>query len=168
MPSPPQPLDVHIQLPEPNDNLFDRLIRNPQAPDRPMREVQCSEMLRTVLVTCPTLKLFVLNWLGRMAYVNRNEIESLDWSLETEQSIGSKRDDLRIQGWTSEGRRAVLWTVEIKVAAPLHESSKWDEENGETVNQLQNYDSWLSQRNWTTKADPCSPCKTWHPPCRKG
>ena len=32
IPSPPEPLDVHVQVPRPNDTLFERLIRDPQAP----------------------------------------------------------------------------------------------------------------------------------------
>ena len=157
MPSPAQPLDVHVKIPRPNDNVFERLIRNPTAPDRPMRETQCSEMLRAVLVACPILKLALMNWLAQLVGVPTAVIDELDWTLETEQSIGSKTDDLRIEGWriTDEQRqRVVLWTVEVKVAAFFHESSKqeWDDDetpviegDPEMVNQLVNYDQWLNK-----------------------
>ena len=167
IPTPPQPLDVHVQIPRPDDNLFERLIRNPQAPDRPMRERQCAEMLRSVLVACPILARYVFTWLAARSRVTGIAIDQLHWTLETEQSIGSKRDDLRIEGWTSgeeEPRRVVLWTIEIKVAAPLHESSlqEWEEDSTETpanldvdpevVNQLVNYDNWLKQQEADHKA----------------
>ncbi|WP_146595990.1 hypothetical protein [Novipirellula galeiformis] len=80
--------------------------------------------------------------------------------METEQSIGSKRDDLRIEGFRTDEdvdeTQIVLWTVEIKVAAPLHESSRqrWGEEgleepssDPEMVSQLVNYDAWLAKQS---------------------
>jgi len=161
IPAPPQPPDVHVQIPQPADNLFERLIRNPQAPDRPMREGQCTEMLRSVLVACPTLARSLFAWLADSSGAGDISIDSLHWTLETEQSIGSKRDDLRIEAWTTgedTPRRTVLWSVEIKVAAPLHESSlqEWDEDSPEpnvhldtdpeVVSQLLNYDNWLTRQ----------------------
>ena len=164
IPTLPEPLDVHVHVPRPNDNLFERLIRDPQSPNRPMRERQCAEMLRSVLVACPGLASFVFKWLAQFNGVPHKLIDELDWSLETEQSIGSKRDDLRIEGWSTgeeEPRQVVLWTVEIKVAAPLHESSlqEWETESGpasdsdpEVVSQLENYDKWLKQQKVDYKA----------------
>lgn len=165
IPSPPAPLDVHVQVPLPADNLFERLIRDPQAPHRPMRERQCAEMLRSVLVTCPSLASFVFKWFAQLTGIPVGLIDELDWSLETEQSIGAKRDDLRIEGWrTDEGapHQTVLWTIEIKVAAPLHESGRqeWEaeieeaapEDDAEIVNQLVNYDQWLARQDADHKA----------------
>ena len=164
IPAGPEPLAAHVQLPQPHDNLFERLIRDPQAPHRPMRERQCAEMLRSVLVACPGLASFVFKWLAQFAGVPSNQIDKLEWSIETEQSIGSKRDDLRIEGWSTgkDGpQRVVLWTVEIKVAAPLHESSfqDWDEKAeptssnaAENVSQLTNYDRWLTRQKADFKA----------------
>tara|TARA_R110002049_G_scaffold2750_3_gene21824 strand:- start:12309 stop:13460 length:1152 start_codon:yes stop_codon:yes gene_type:complete len=129
-----------------------------------MREGQCAEMLRSVLVACPSLAAGVFKWLAHMTGVPIALIDELDWSLETEQSIGSKRDDLRIEGWRAvddDQQRAALWTVEIKVAAPLHESAQQDWESGsditpvddpENVNQLLNYDSWLAHQDADHKA----------------
>jgi len=164
VPSPPQPLDVHIQLPRPNDNLFERLIRDPQAPHRPMRERQCAEMLRSVLVSCPILARCVFEWLAQHAGISGITLDQLHWTMETEQSIGSKRDDLRIEAWTTgdeDPRRIVLWTVEIKVAAPLHESSlqlvdtelqTTDHDEPVIVSQLVNYDHWLRDQTADHKA----------------
>ena len=184
-PSPTLPLDVLVKIPSSNDNLFERLIRNPQAPDRPMRETQCSEMLRAVLVSCPTLKLTLMKWLAQLLGVPTAVIDELEWTLETEQSIGSKRDDLRIEGWkiTDEQRqRFVLWSVEVKVAASFHESSQqdWDddeapviEDDPNMVNQVVNYDQWLSKEaaefragfvlaiNDLTKSLPATLSETW-------
>jgi hypothetical protein len=164
IPSPRESLDVHVQIPRSGDNLFERLIRDPQAPHRPMRERQCAEMLRSVLVACPVLASFVFKWLAQLTGISNNLIDELEWSLETEQSIGSKRDDLRIEGWRTDSqdpRRAVLWTIEIKVAAPLHDSSRQDwegisevapENDPEIVSQLVNYDEWLARQDAVHKA----------------
>jgi len=123
-----------------------------------MRERQCAEMLRGVLVACPSLASFMFKWLAKTSGVPSGLIDELNWHLETEQSIGAKRDDLRIEGWRTDDdgpQRAVLWTVEIKVAAPLHESSlqDWEEEpettsdeDPEMVSQLLNYDRWLAHQ----------------------
>ena len=129
-----------------------------------MRERQCAEMLRSVLVACPILARCVFTWLAQRAGVSGIPVDQLQWNMETEQSIGSKRDDLRIEAWTTSEeapRRIVLWTIEIKVAAPLHESSlqEWDPElqttshdDLEFVSQLKNYDNWLND-DQSQKAD---------------
>lgn len=77
IPSPPEPLDVHVRFPPQADNLFERLIRDPQAPERPMRERQCAEMLRSVLVACPTLRACILKWLAQMSGVPTELISTL-------------------------------------------------------------------------------------------
>ncbi len=159
IPSPPKPMDVHVHLPPPQNNMFERLIRDPQAPDRPMRERQCAEMLCGVLIGCPVLRRHVLRWMAQRVGVPLSVADELIWQMETEQSIGSKRDDLRIEGFLAypngELTQIVLWTVEIKVAAPLHVSSRqdWSEEglaeqssDPEMVSQLFNYDAWLAKQ----------------------
>ena len=81
IPSPFERLDVHVHVPRPNDNLFERLIRNPQAPDRPMRERQCTEMLRGVLVACPTLASAVFTWLAEVTGIPVGLVDELEWSV---------------------------------------------------------------------------------------
>lgn len=149
-----------VPLPPDSENLFSRLIRDPTAPDRPVRERQCTEMVRSVLIHCPQLREQLFNWLAGLVGCDRKALLKLEWQIETEQAIGSKRDDLRIGGWPSEdpsGEQVVLWTVEVKASAPLHYSSCEGFDDAELlatsvdlpreeVVQLVNYDCWLSKQ----------------------
>lgn len=164
IPAPPRPADLRLRLPETNHNLFDRIIRDPRAPNRPARERLCTEMLCAILINAPTVRLAVLSWLAKFASVDYSTISALNWVFETERAIGVKRDDLRVEGWdqTESGSgRIVLWTIEVKVGAPLHHSSEQDAESEVSeaiqpeitlnevtdVSQLVNYDRWLSQQD---------------------
>jgi len=155
-----------LGMPKPADNLFTRIIGDPAQPDRPMRERRCTEMFRAVLVNCPILCDIVLKWLALKADCPEGLIDDLDWRMETERAIGSKRDDLRIEGWLGgdeDERLEVLWTVEVKVQAYFHESTDQTRELIESdddvmavelpkVNQLINYDAWLVQQDVSHKA----------------
>lgn len=157
IPPRPQPEDPRVHLPKDQDNLFQRLIRDPTAPNRPARETRCAEMLCSVLLNCTGLQKNIFQWLAEMAGVPLTVIEGLDWKMDTEQQIGAKRDDLRIEGWQlneEESHRVILWTVEIKVAASIHLSSLQtfdddgeidvDEVDSVLVSQILNYDHWLA------------------------
>ena len=56
--------------------------------------------------------------------------DDISLKIRTEQSIGAKRDDLRIRAWRTdeddEETLEVLWTVEVKVGASIHLSSYQD------------------------------------------
>ena len=112
------PRDLAVPVPPISENLFARLIRNPQVPDRPVRERQCTEMLCSLLLNAPELRGVLFRWLAGLAG-GPESLEDLRWTATTEQAIGKKRDDLRIAGYrdsdeeTSE--RVVLWTIEVKV-----------------------------------------------------
>jgi len=149
-------------MPRPSENIFARIIRNPRAPGRPVRERLCAELLCSLLMNCETLRLAVLKWLGSKLHESSNSLERLDqfdWRFSTEQSIGSKRDDLRIEGFEisePQETRRVLWTVEIKVHAPFHGSTDQsiDDHLGskEIVSQLFNYDDWLDKQEADCRA----------------
>ena len=152
---PPQTEEVEdFGLPDDSDNIFQRLIRNPHVESDKPRERECTEMLCSVLRNSQPLRQHLLRWLGRLTGDVPSDFGDLDFQIETERSIGSKRDDLRIEGWRQVGEEqtiAVLWTVEVKVGAGFHLSSLQAESDGEEVvvdqselvNQLLNYDSWL-------------------------
>jgi len=155
------PSSVRVPLPKIDDNLFERLIRDPTAPHRPARERLCTEMLCAVLKNAPVLRQVVFGSFAQLTDVPTAELDDLHWRLDTERSIGSKRDDLRIEGWRlseEQDNLEVLWTIEVKVAASLHESSQQIlDDEGEVVtdacqddtalvSQLVNYDLWLSRQ----------------------
>lgn len=185
----PEPaVNLHARLPSGDDNLFMRIIRDPTAPDRPVRERLCTEMLCALLRNTTTLRDEIFRWLADLSGCPQTLIKDLDWQIETEQAIGSKRDDLRIEGWRlgeDDTEEIVLWTIEVKVAAPLHESGalEFDEdqavaENTEDVagevNQLLNYDAWLARQpaprraGWVLAISDLSPAlpvgltQPWH------
>ena len=123
-------------------------------------------MLCGVLINAPVVRHVLLEWMGRIAGANTEQFDTLSWDFDTELSIGSKRDDLRIEGWIDGDEAStpiVLWTIEVKVAARIHQSSEQllDEDNekapvvdevcqGKTnttiVSQIQNYDHWLAKQ----------------------
>jgi hypothetical protein len=158
LPNVAPPPAVGITLPSATENLYERLIRDPTAPNRPARERLCAEMLCGVLLNAPTARQNLLRWLSKWTGGDVSTFANLDWRFGTEQAIGSKRDDLRIEGWTHEDdrQRVVLWTIEIKVGSGIHFSGHqdFDDEMGvlippeekdlQLVSQIENYDRWLS------------------------
>jgi len=116
IPREPESGTAHVRLPRVADNLFERLIRDPQAPSRPMRERQCTEMLRAVLVNCPALSDAVYRWLADQFRIQPDVLAGMRWIVETEGAIGAKRDDLRIEGWREadgDEQCFILWTIEV-------------------------------------------------------
>lgn len=151
-----EPKSESVNVPDASANLFDRIIRNPTARNRPMRELRCAEMLCAVLLNCPQLRISIFEELASLCGWQGLPLSELEYEIDTEQAIGSKRDDLRIEGYESKGDErlpVLLWTIEIKVQAGIHFSSR--EEFSETsedfaadenVTQIENYDSWLRTR----------------------
>lgn len=152
-----------LGLPIDSDNIFQRLIRNPHLDSDTPRERECTEMLCSVLCNSRILRSRMLRWLG--SYLNDvpSDFDQLSFEIDTEGSIGSKRDDLRIEGWRQTGEEGldlvVLWSVEVKVGAHFHESSlqnagtdEIDSDADATVNQLINYDRWLREQSAKFKA----------------
>ena len=146
-----------LDLPPPKENLFQRLIRNPHPNSDTPKERECTEMLAAVLLNTSDLRTDLLSWMGSLVGLDEDYWASDDYTLQirTEQSIGSKRDDLRIEAWRlqdDEEILEVLWTVEVKVGASIHLSSYQDleedseEDATEEVSQLINYDLWLQQQ----------------------
>lgn len=133
-------------------------------------------MLCGVLLNAPTIRRFLLVFLAKQAGIDPRHLDDLDWNCNTEQAIGSKRDDLRLEGWKVDDEdlgRVVLWTIEAKVAAPIHQSSEQllddeddtlsDAERAEdaplqeeadtaTVSQIKKYDHWLARQDATHRA----------------
>jgi len=154
LPTPQSELAEEFDLPDNDDNLFQRIIRNPHIEASNPRERECTEMLCAVLRNTSALRLSLLRWMAELIGVKIKRFDDLQFVIETEGAIGSKRDDLRIEGWieTEDDRQQVLlWTVEVKVGASFHESSPLDglEINvvdAGLVNQICNYDHWLEQQ----------------------
>ncbi len=159
---PKQPDGVKCDLPEQLENLFSRIIRDPTAPHRPARETRCTEMLCALLLNCKELKLHLFVQLAKLCGWSDIPFSEMEFDIETEQAVGSKRDDLRIEGFIkskNERRCILLWTIEIKVQAGIHDSSY--EEYGESENteltkkdvpQIENYDRWLQTQKVKHKA----------------
>lgn len=151
-----------LGLPPTQNNIFHRLIRNLHAESDHPRERECTEMLAGVLMNAPTVRTHVLGWMATAMGIGLDILAGMEFDIQTEQSIGAKRDDLRIEGRTVDGDAttpALLWTIEVKVGAFFHDSSlQADEphepphetqdqsEEGELVNQITNYDRWLAEQ----------------------
>ena len=148
-------LATELGLPDIDDNLFQRIICNPHIEASNPRERECTEMLCAVLRNTNVLRLHLLRWMADLSGTTIDRFDDLHFVIETEGAIGSKRDDLRIEGWreTEEEReRILLWTVEVKVGASFHESTPLDgvaglNEDAEFVNQVVNYDHWLANQS---------------------
>ncbi|MCC9608313.1 hypothetical protein LOC68_10910 [Blastopirellula sp. JC732] len=119
-----------------------------------MRERSCAEMLCVVLLNCPQLRTFLFQQFADQCGWRDLPLAELDYEIETEQAVGGKRDDLRIVGFDRQDETrppVLLWTIEIKVQAGIHDSSResYDEEEelgddfAASVTQLENYDRWL-------------------------
>ena len=145
---------TEFDLPEKDDNLFQRIIRNPHIETDNPRERECTEMLCAVLRNTTELRLHLLRWMANISGARDAVLNDMTFVIETEGSIGSKRDDLRIEGWhesDEDRRRVLLWTVEVKVGASFHESSPLEtmqdpDEDVGLVNQIVNYDHWLEHQ----------------------
>jgi hypothetical protein len=154
LPQPASDFVTEFDLPERDDNLFQRLIRNPHIDAINPRERECTEMLCAVLRNTTELRLHLMHWMADISGTRGVRFQDITYVIETECTIGAKRDDLRIEGWreTDEGReRVFLWTVEVKVGATFHESSPLDtmqilDEDVGLVNQVVNYDHWLEHQ----------------------
>jgi len=142
-------------------NIFERIIRDPTASHRPARERRCAEMLCAVLLNCQTFKIQTFEKLAGRCGWSTVPVSELEYEIDTEQSICGKRDDLRIEGFSGSGderKRVLLWTIEIKVQAGIHYSSRLDidgkieEAIAESVPQIENYDRWLQTQNALRKA----------------
>ncbi len=142
-----------IALPKLDNNIFGRIIRNPHSNSLNPKERECTEMLCAMLRNTSVVQQHVLKYFAGMFGQYDLDWDELRFEFQTEQSIGAKRDDLRIMGWNDAGEESelsVLWTIEVKVGSSFHDSSSIMEENLESVgdtllvNQVTNYDYWLS------------------------
>ena len=153
-------VDDGLDLPPDSENIFYRLIRDPRHSGRPMREVQCTEMLCAVMLNSPDLQLHILLWLNNLAGNQCADIEKLDWHIDTEMDAFGKRLDLKIEGFHYDASDApsVLWIVEVKVQSGFHQSSDISGTDDDTegdenlVNQIENYDYWLKKEDAEKKA----------------
>jgi hypothetical protein len=144
-----------VELPARDDNLFERLIRNPRPGSSNPRERECTEMLCALLRNTAAVQVKLIDWMAEKLGVPQDGLPNLQYEFLTEQSIEGKRDDLRIIGngpGSGKDTPIVLWTIEVKVGAGLHESTTLqvidDEDDTELlVNQLENYDHWLQQQD---------------------
>jgi len=157
IPSPVSDFAGNLGLPAISQNLFQRLIRNPRLDSTNAKERECSEMLCSLLQNAPMIARRIFAWMAGRVEFDSRYLNDLTFVIDTEQPIGTKRDDLRIIGWKNPNdmKPHLIWTVEIKVGATFHHSSSQmcaedaaiDEpvdEDSITVNQLLNYDNWLA------------------------
>lgn len=139
--------DAELGVPPPERNLFGRIIRNPHSASADPKERECAEMLTAVLQNTEITRDCLLSWLAGFTRHASRPWESRDAhvAIDTEQPIDNKRDDIRITVIRA-GVLSLLWSVEVKVGAPLHESSDLTKTaDGEAISQLANYESALLQ-----------------------
>lgn len=151
--------DTALGLPPLTTNLFQRLIRSPRIESQYAKERECTEMLCALLLNAPMLRWCLFGWMADQIGLPTETLDALTFEIETEQPIGNKRDDLRIVGRsidTTDLHPALIWTVEVKVGAWFHASGQqYDDAAAEMpvdddclpVNQLLNYDHWLSKQS---------------------
>jgi hypothetical protein len=141
-----------LDLPTREANLFARLLRREEG-GSPL-ERDCAELLAGLLVAAPAWRRC---WFEELAALvggpDASTLETLRFEIDTERRIGSKRDDLRIVGWSEarpEAEPVLVWTIEVKVGAPFHYSAAPagtdpdDEDEPGLVHQLVSYDRWLA------------------------
>jgi hypothetical protein len=160
--SAPSETAASLELPKPSENVYERLIRNPHLESATPRERECTEMLCSVLLNAPEVRRQFLQWLASLAAVSLPDLEEVEVSIDTEQPVGEKRDDLRIEAWLSDGNRThrqLLWSIEVKVGAGFSYSPRLHARRDragptdpELVNQIENYDLWLSEQPGDGKA----------------
>jgi len=148
-------LAERLSLPSDRDNLFGRLIRDPYAGTAMPKERECTEMLCVLLRNTERVRDHLLAWMARLLGQTSPAGELATYAIETEQQVEGKRDDLRIVGFrdSDESIPAVVWTIEVKVAAPMHYSSPiqgiFSEGAGnglQSTLQIENYDHWLTRQ----------------------
>lgn len=156
--------DRTVNLPLEDDNIFSRIIRDPNY--RMANERRCSEMLCSVLRNTEILRNSLLIRLSEKAGKPIPDIKNMSWVFDTEQPTELKRIDLTITGSDAEsGRVLVYWIVEIKVQSPFNMSSRivddtTEEDEGEIfdrddVNQLENYDDILGRPEMDEISNKC-------------
>lgn len=149
-------LDVELELPKPEKNLFQRLIRNPHPDSAYSKERECSEMLCVLLQSGEVLQRCLLRWLADVTDFPRQKLEDYEFEFGTEQWMQGKRDDLRITAYARDSDQklpVMIWNVEIKVGAGFHKSRRLDmgvraatqTDEIEWVNQLDNYTEYLDR-----------------------
>lgn len=145
-----QETSQHLFLPDPEHNIFQRLIRNPRPAGRLPREAECTEMLVGMLLNAPTIQLSFLEQLARRAGLNHIDFSMLTIAISTEQDMDGKRDDIRILAWMEDSPAdappSFLWTIEVKVGAGFHASLALSEAIDGDVHQVINYDHWLARQ----------------------
>ncbi len=153
--APASAMAAELSLPTISTNLFQRLIRNPRAESDRAKERECCEMLCAILLNAPTLRNHLIRWMARHVGFPPAMLDDLMFAIDTEQAIGSKRDDLRVVATSDRSvdeHPVFIWTVEVKVGASFHESEQQfgtdadghADEDRLPVNQLLNYDHWLA------------------------
>jgi len=144
-----------LALPSSSDNLFGRLIRDPYAGTAMPKERECTEMLCALLRNTEGVRNHLFAWIAQLLDQTPPDSEQATFAIETEQQIEGKRDDLRIVGFRdSDGSTpALLWTIEVKVAAPMHYSSPLEgsvpddeADSSQGIPQIDNYDHWLRRQ----------------------
>lgn len=144
-----------VRLPDSEDNIFGRVIRNPHITSLHPKERECTEMLCALLRNSIVVRNHLLNYFAGLLGQNIDHYDGLAFNFLTEQAIGPNRDDLRILGWrdTEENTElAILWTIEVKVGSTFHYGVSIADEVDDTeaepelVNQLMNYDHWLARQ----------------------
>ena len=160
MPPPQSDEETSLGIPLQSQNIFQRIIRDPKVNTATPKERECTEMLCSVLLNAPSVQKAVLEWLCKLAGMPAGllEADNIEVSMETECSIGDKRDDLRIEihRVDDEGRtRVALLSIEVKAGASIHTSGRQDDPDAESDgdqpdaldnderSQIKNYDSWL-------------------------
>ena len=133
----------------PAETIFDRLVRR-NTSGMPS-ERAATELLRSVLITCPLAMSGFTRHLAERSGVQFDP-DSFQWDAETELPIAGKRDDLRLEGLDQQGSTAVF-TIEVKVESGFHYSSPTAEAESDdsAVLQLTNYDAWLVNHGATHK-----------------
>lgn len=172
MPPPQSDEEASLGIPPPDQNIFQRIIRDPKVNTPTPKERECTEMVCSVLMNAPSIRRAVLGWLCGLVGISQDILdeEGIEVSMETECPIGAKRDDLRIEFFRidDEGRtRILLLSIEVKAGASIHSSGRQDDPDAEfeeaqpdtldtdEVSQIRNYDSWLKgeeQRSSALKA----------------
>jgi len=133
-------------VPSPSNNLFLRTIR--KTVNVP-KERECTELLCAIMRNSATVRNKIIGFLLEYIESPKLNLSEYKFTIDTENQVAGKLDDLRITGESSsEPRNNILLIIEIKVQSgwsysyPLDKALPPDKK----IHQLVNYDYWLNNQ----------------------
>lgn len=131
-------------VPNSSNNLFLRTIRKGK---KYPKERECTELLCSIMRNSETVRNGVITNLLNLLGFHDTDIGKYKFTVDTENSVAGKHDDLRITGeWLEDASKKIILVVEIKVSSGFSYSPPISglPTKAKKINQVLNYDFWLN------------------------